>query len=81
MCVCVCEFVYMCVCVCMCVCTYMHIYNEMVRRLLVPEMGGVVAELIGTVRLRLTQATGPVLPVNESLVDGTDPKTVLQRGE
>ena len=59
---------------------YMAAAHEAVRRLLVPEMGGVVAELIGTVRLRLTQAMGPVLPVNGSLVDGYEPKTVLQRG-
>ncbi len=30
------------------------------RRQLVPEMGGVAAELVGTVRLRLLQLRGPV---------------------
>jgi hypothetical protein len=59
---------------------YVAAAHEAVRRLLVPEMGGVAAELVGTVRLRLTQAMGPVLPVNDSLVEGSDPKTVLQRG-
>lgn len=59
---------------------YLGAAHEALRMLLVPEIGGVVAELVGTVRLRLLQVQGPVLPVSDSLVDGSDTKTVLQRG-
>lgn len=45
-----------------------------------PEVGGVAAELVATVRLRLLQLQGPVLPVRGSLIEGSDNKAVLQRG-
>ena len=59
---------------------YLGAAYEAVRRQLVPEVGGVAAELVGTLRLRLLQLQGPVLPVNDAIVDGVEVRQVLQRG-
>jgi hypothetical protein len=59
---------------------YLGAAHEALRRQLVPDMGGVAAEIVGTVRLRLLQLRGPVLPVNDAVVEGGDVAAVLQRG-
>lgn len=59
---------------------YVVAAQEAVRRQLVPEMGGVAAELVGTLRLRLLQLQGPVLPMSDAIVEGGDVRAVLQRG-